>query len=72
MALEDTRFLKRVEGQSLDDLPDDDVTRFLDLWTEGRAHNDNGIVRRVIVSYGDGKKSSYGATYADELTGEFS
>lgn len=41
MAWEDTRFLKRIEGQSLDDLPDDDASRFLDLWTEGRAHNDN-------------------------------
>jgi hypothetical protein len=28
--------------------------------------------KRAAVSYGDGKKSPYGVTYADELTGEFS
>ncbi len=70
--MSDTAFMKRVQGQAESELTDEDAARLYLLVRDGRAKvSPDGEVRRVPVSYGDGKKAPYGVTYADECLSDW-
>lgn len=60
-------FMRRCAGMKISALKRDDLIAFHRLTREGIAKRDGDKVGRVVVAYGDGKKSPYGLTYADEL-----
>lgn len=76
----DTRFLRENTGLHVGLLNRDEMARFHRLVHEGLAQRTYegaagllGVAKvgRVVIGYGDGKKSPYGPTYADEVRGEF-
>lgn len=64
--------LKELVGEPFDDLSPNDFSLIWRLLSANEVQIKDGKVARIPVAYGDGKKSPYGVTYADELTGEFS
>lgn len=68
----DQRFLSEVNGLFIGSLSEEDQERAWALYKAGHARvtwNLLGLakIERIPVSYGDGKKSPYGVTYADQV-----
>lgn len=60
-------FMRRIDGKEIASLKRFDLTTFHLMIRQGIAKRNGTKVARVPVAYGDGKKSPYGPTYADEL-----